>query len=232
MIVSLVNGEVIRSAMAKVGAKVPTRGRTASKEVRRQQLIESTIDSIARRGLAETTLANVADGAGLSHGIVNFHFKSKEALFIETLRVLGEEYRAVWTRALERAGPEPAARLAALMNTDFDPKVCTRKKISVWYAFYGEAKSRPTYREICGERDRECSDVLTAACRDLIVEGGYDDADPKLVARSLWALTDGLWLNLMMTPGAFDRAGAKQACDAYLAAIFPRHFAALRRPAA
>ena len=218
--------------MAKAGAKTPTRGRTASKEVRRQQLIESTIDSIARRGFAETTLANVAEGAGLSRGIVNFHFKSKEALLIETLRFVGDEYRSVWTRALERAGTNPADRLWALMEADFDPKVCTRKKIAVWFAFYGEAKSRPTYRDICGERDGECNDALIAACRALIDEGGYDGLDPVVVARNLWALTDGLWLNLLMTPGAFDRAGAIQACLCHVAAMFPRHFSARRRPAA
>ena len=66
--------------------KSPAKGRSASKELRRQQLIKSTIDSIAKRGFADTTLANVADGAGLSRGIVNFHFKSKDKLLIETLK--------------------------------------------------------------------------------------------------------------------------------------------------
>jgi uncharacterized protein YdaT len=36
------------------------RGRKASKEVRQLQLIEATIDSLAKRGYAETTMADVA----------------------------------------------------------------------------------------------------------------------------------------------------------------------------
>lgn len=60
-------------------AEMERRGRKASKETRRQQLIEATIDLLARRGYSETTMADVADGAGLSRGIVNFHFESKEA---------------------------------------------------------------------------------------------------------------------------------------------------------
>ncbi|HEX3217144.1 MAG TPA: TetR family transcriptional regulator, partial [Aestuariivirgaceae bacterium] len=40
--------------------------RKASTEVRRQQLIEATIDILARRGYAATTLADVARTAGLS----------------------------------------------------------------------------------------------------------------------------------------------------------------------
>ena len=65
--------------------------RTESKEVRRRQLIEATIDSIADNGFAGTTTATVAERANLSHGIINFHFKSKERLFGETIGYLADE---------------------------------------------------------------------------------------------------------------------------------------------
>ncbi|HTO33990.1 MAG TPA: TetR family transcriptional regulator, partial [Pararhizobium sp.] len=51
------------SAAVAAGEK-GVRGRKASQETRRQQLIEATIDSLAKRGYAETTLADVANGAG------------------------------------------------------------------------------------------------------------------------------------------------------------------------
>ncbi len=112
--------------------KSSVKGRAASKALRRQQLIKSTIDSIAKRGFADTTLANVADGAGLSRGIVNFHFKSKNILLIETLKHVAEEYRTAWNRALANAGPGTAEALQALVLADFEPGVCNRKKIAVW----------------------------------------------------------------------------------------------------
>lgn len=65
--------------------------RTASKEIRRQQLIDSTIESIATRGFSGTTIAAVSKGAKLSQGIVNFHFANKETLFLETLGYLAAE---------------------------------------------------------------------------------------------------------------------------------------------
>lgn len=89
-VVLSVKNKKVAVRMKAVSAAVATgekggRGRKASKETRRQQLIEATIDSLAKRGYAETTLADVADGAGLSRGIVNFHFESKENLLIATL---------------------------------------------------------------------------------------------------------------------------------------------------
>ena len=67
--------------------------RKASRDTRRQQLIDSTIATIGRRGYAKTTLTEVARNAGLSHGLINFHFKTKEQLLNDTLSFLMHEYR-------------------------------------------------------------------------------------------------------------------------------------------
>ena len=88
--------------------------RKLSRETRRQQLIEATIRVIAERGYSRTTLTSVAQLAGLSHGLVNFHFETKDRLLAETLMFLAEEYRDNWVAALEAAGPHPAERPAAM----------------------------------------------------------------------------------------------------------------------
>ncbi|MFB3117890.1 MAG: TetR family transcriptional regulator, partial [Myxococcota bacterium] len=44
---------------------------------RRRELIEATIESIARNGLSGTTIAKVAEIANLSAGIVSFYFRTK-----------------------------------------------------------------------------------------------------------------------------------------------------------
>ena len=56
----------------------PLNRRALAKERRRQQLIDATIKCISKKGLGGTTLADVAGEAGLSQGIVNLHFDSKD----------------------------------------------------------------------------------------------------------------------------------------------------------
>ena len=56
------------------------------------KLISSTIKNLSKKGINELTMQDVSQGAGLSQGIVNFHFKSKEILLIETLRFISNEY--------------------------------------------------------------------------------------------------------------------------------------------
>ncbi|MEJ6670301.1 MAG: TetR family transcriptional regulator, partial [Pseudomonadales bacterium] len=52
--------------------------------VRQQQLILATMQCISKVGLSSVTMAEVTKDAGLSRGIANLHFESKENLLIET----------------------------------------------------------------------------------------------------------------------------------------------------
>ena len=63
--------------------KPASKRRAMSKQARREQLIQATIKCIAKNGLSGTTMADITREAGLSLGIVNLHFESKEKLLIE-----------------------------------------------------------------------------------------------------------------------------------------------------
>ncbi len=205
--------------------RTASKRRNESKEKRREQLIKATIRCIARRGLSATTMADVTQQAGLSLGIVNLHFQSKERLLTETLRYLADEYKAAWESVLAASRDNtPAHTLKALMELDFSRAVCERKKIAVWFAFFGEAKSRPTYQKLCEQYDREYGEALAGVCADVIVDGGYKNLDADVIASILSAITNGLWLDILLTPASVDRESARDACFSYLRSVFHKHF--------
>ena len=210
--------------MAKAELKETPNSRTIAKERRREQLIKATINCIAKRGIAGTTMADVTRDAGLSLGIVNLHFQSKEKLFEETLSYLSDEYEASWVNALRNAGDSPAEKLTAMVKSDFSTKVCERKKVAVWFAFWGEAKSRPTYLQTCAQSDKKNTKVVAQLCEELAKETNNTVICPKAYAVGLAALTNGLWLDLLMTPGEITRKEACNICFDYLAVTFPDHF--------
>jgi len=211
--------------MARTAQQAAVKRRTASKRERQEQLIQATIRSVASRGLSDTTMATVASEAGLSQGIINLHFQSKERLLVETLRYIADEYRQAWKRVLRLAGESPAARLEALVLVDFRLPVCDRNKLAVWFAFWGESKSRPTYRKICAERDRAYRKEMIEVCQALIDAGGYSDIDAETVAAGLSAMTAGLWLDMLTNPRSMSREDGRAICRQFLAATFSRHFA-------
>ncbi len=205
-------------------ATVKNAKRTARREQRRQQLIDATMKCIARRGMSSTTLGDVASEAGLSQGIVNLHFESKDNLLTETLRYLADEYKAQFTKTFEKSGPGPAGKLLALMQLDLRPSICDRRKVAVWFAFWGEVQSRPTYRKICDERDQYYDDTIERLAGEIIAEGGYDGVSADAVATALTSMTNGLWLSCLISPSTFDRRKAMTAVLEYLSSVFPNHF--------
>jgi TetR/AcrR family transcriptional repressor of bet genes len=198
--------------------------RAEGKQRSRQKLITATINSIAKRGFADTTLARVAEGAGLSRGIVNFHFRSKDMLFLETLRFMSREYQGHWACAFDEAGPSAAEKLEAVLMVDFEPPICNRNRLAAWFAFYGEAKSRPTYVSACTDRDMVAYKATGELCRTIIEEGGYANLDPEHVNEGLSAMGDGLWLDILVSPNDSNVEQSRKTLSTYLRVLFPKHF--------
>ena len=181
--------------------------------------------TIARRGFARTTMGHVAKAAGLSQGIVNFYFKTKEALLYETLVSLAEEYETLSQQAVERAGPDPVAALNAIVETDLGPEACNPQKVSVWLAFWAESRGRPKYRALCAKLAADYFQQVGTLCARIADRGGYRDVDVDNIARGFNSMIDGLWVDLVIDPKSFDRERSKYSCRAYLASFFPAEFA-------
>ena len=209
--------------MSQSLTKPRVKRRTASKEQRQDQLIKATIRAIARHGLSVTTIATVANEAGLSQGIINLHFKSKERLLEETLSHIVDEYRTAWYKAMQTSGDSAAEKLAALAVVDFEKHICQRNKLAVWFAFWGESRSRLTYRKIYAESSREYKQLLTGYCEDIIRQGDYK-IQPEHVATGLVAINGGLWLDMLISPSEMHAEQAREISLAYLRSAFPGHF--------
>lgn len=195
---------------------------------RRLQLIEATVQVIARQGYARTTMSDVARLAGLSHGLVNFHFQSKENLLLETLLYLTEEYHANWRRDVDAAGDVVADQLFALMMADFNPAICTTDRLSAWSAFWGEASSRPMYQDRCGSFDLAYDAFFETLCAQMNAVHGYSGV-PARVSRILRATIQGVWLDMMTLPVSYSMDEARATVLTAANAFFPNHFNDLGR---
>lgn len=138
---------------------------------RRRALIDATMTAIAERGFSNLTLAHIAGIAGLSAGIVNFYFSTKEALLLETLKCVAEEFESAVNAAVEAAGNDAAAQLQAILLASLAPAITEPRKVAVWYAFSAEAGARQDYQAICGQRDQTYYARIQLLC-DAIVRKG------------------------------------------------------------
>ena len=194
------------------------------KEQRRQQLIEATIRCIARDGLAAITMHMVTQEAGLSLGIANLHFETKDNLLKETLRSVAEEYHGGQIAIMEgRRAAGLADRLTSLLAFQLGRGVTQRQKMAVWFAYYGEAGARPVYQKIVSASDRMAALKLESLFTDIIEEGQYKDANAAEIAMGYSALIDGLHLALLVTPREISKRQARVIARNFLHRAFPHH---------
>jgi TetR/AcrR family transcriptional repressor of bet genes len=207
--------------LTQVTAKnLSSRNRAVQSEFRKRQLINSTIDCIERLGLSQTTMASIAKHAGVSQGIVVFHFQTKELLLEKTLRRLSDDYGSCWKSAYNNAEAAPLARLCALIKAVFSPAICTRKLVGVWYAFWGDSRSRLLYKSLCGKQDIAYSSYLLEQCQ-MLETTEYSTLNAYNAALSIESMISGLWQELLIGSPSFKQKEAISTVFKLLQLIYP-----------
>jgi TetR/AcrR family transcriptional regulator, fatty acid metabolism regulator protein len=71
--------------------------RTFIEEARRRQIVDSAIDVIAAHGLPNASLTRIAHQAGISKGVISYHFDGKDDLLYQIVADYGAaEEAAIW----------------------------------------------------------------------------------------------------------------------------------------
>ncbi|MEW2912397.1 TetR family transcriptional regulator C-terminal domain-containing protein [Leisingera sp. JC11] len=198
----------------------PRKERKENADMRRRQILDATLKSIVANGLAKTTLATVANEAGLSQGVAVFYFKSKTGILTEALRDQYQTYEAHWQAALDKAPGDPAARLRTIIEADFSPKICNPSALAIWFAFFGEQNFVPQYAEITSEYEEIRSKMLSRICHQLAPD---NPGKAEMAGGWIDSLTDGYWQKLHLFPHIYSREGALEQTLHFLQTLFPGH---------
>jgi TetR/AcrR family transcriptional repressor of bet genes len=182
--------------------------------IRRRQLIDATIVSIGRYGLADTTVQRISREAGVSSGIIHHYFGGKNELLEATMRRLLQRLRDDVVAALGTA-LSAEDRIIAVIDSNFAAGQFQAGVISAWLAFWAEAPHVPALRRLQRLYVRRLHSNLMYNLRDLM-----PPERAAQTARGLAALIDGLWLHAALD-GSLDGAGAREIAVAYLRGQLP-----------
>lgn len=167
------------------------------KDKRKQQLMDANLVSIAKRGLADTTITHVSEGANMSRGIVNFYFDSKEKMMQETLAYLVSEYNSCWQGALDgTTGKEPIARIEAVIRTLLADKQCSQRRLSALSAFIAHAGTHAGYSKVLCASD----DLFTRQIKALFQQAGVEAKQAETRARQVLAVIRGHYMVSFLNP--------------------------------
>ena len=200
---------------------VPRAGRSRQ----RQRLIDACISALHLYGPSRTTVEKVVAIAKMSPGIVRFYFDSKAAMLVASLQFLAAEFEDRLLVPVAELKSSPVAALELMVDLYLDPDIASPRKVSVWYAFWGEASSRQEYYDICGQKDESFAALVRELIERLILDTARPHLDPDAVALGLIGALEILWQEFAFrTERDIDRAAAKGRCMAYLRSVFPDQF--------
>lgn len=189
--------------------------------INHQKLIDATIETIAKRGLGDTTISHVAKKAKVSQGYANFRFKSKENLLLSSLQFLSDEYKKSWQKIFEDENLDPIERLLKICENDFSKKIANRNKISVWIAFYSEVKFRPSYLSICQEQDEIYLHQMEKLIDKINSKTNQNSLSAIEISETYHSMVDGLWQRILFDPKIYTNEFCRNLIIKYFRNIYP-----------
>ncbi|MFH8409639.1 TetR/AcrR family transcriptional regulator [Streptomyces sp. NPDC018019] len=177
-------------------------GRAAQREERRAAILQAAMELIAERGYRGTSLAAVAERAGLTQQGLLHHFPSKELLLVG---VLEERDRWDTASAAAASGVRRTDTLAALVDYNAErPGV-----VQTYTVLSGDSvtEDHPA-RDFFERRFRRVRETLAEALRAEFGDRLPGGLTPERAAPLLAAVMDGLQLQWLLEPEEVDMPAA------------------------
>ncbi|AWW43120.1 TetR family transcriptional regulator (plasmid) [Streptomyces cadmiisoli] len=171
--------------------------------LRREEILDATVEQIEQRGIATTRITDVASSLGVSSGLIYYHFETKEQLieatFAHAARLELDAARAVLSR------PAPVVtRLKALLRL-YSPTAKTVPGWRLWIDGYSAGLRDRGLSTVMQEMDEEWKRIFTALVEEGMASGDFHCADAR---RTVWRITlflDGLAVQMVARRGPLKR---------------------------
>ncbi len=173
---------------------------------RRAQIVQGLLQAMAERGYGGASIQTIARAAGLTSGLVHYHFESKQQILIELVRSLSDGVRARFERRA-RSARAPWKRLDAFIDAhlalgdDADPQA-----VACWVAIGAEALRQAEVRQVYEQALRADLELLQGIVVEVLEHEEIPRRHAARIAAGLMAAVQGsyqLAAVAQVTPAGF-----------------------------
>jgi len=168
---------------------------------RRDAIIDAALSVMLRKGMAATTVRDVAEQMGTSSGLVHHYFASMDDLLAAAF-ARGASRDLVVTRAAMARCDDPVQRLGTFFVTYVRAE--QDWAFQLWLDAWAEAARRPAVQETSQRLNVEWQRLLRDTVQEGTAAGLMVTDDPDGAAWRILSLLDGLALQTVAHPGAVD----------------------------
>ncbi len=184
--------------------------RTSIETIRRRDLVEAAYLTFLEHGMQGMTMARIGERAGMSHGIVNYYFRSKDELLAAVMRKSVFSVMAETLRRL-RAAASPRERVSAVIAGHFPADIFTLDIARAWLSYYALAGQHPEFGRLQRAADGRRASNLHHALKQLT-----GNAEARVIALSIAIMIDGAWLRRARSNDTMDADGVIGHIEAYV----------------
>jgi transcriptional repressor BetI len=184
--------------------------KTSIEKIRRQDLVRAAYRTFLEHGLGGMTVARIGERAGMSHGIVNYYFKSKDELLDAVVRHANFLIMQEVAARLRRSHT-PRERLSAIVEGNFRAELFDRETANAWTSYYAAVPTRREFERLQSTVYRRLRSNLLYDLTRLV---DRPRAEEIALGVSVWI--DGLWLRRGMDREGLTADQAIRAVNGYI----------------
>lgn len=184
--------------------------KTSIEQIRRRDLIEAAYQTFLEHGFSGMTMVRIGERAGMSHGIVNYYFKSKDELVSAVVRKANFLIMQDTAQRL-RAAKTPRERVSAVIAGNFPPELFTREIARAWVSYYAAIGQHKELERMQRVVDGRLASNLMHALSQIV-----DRDRAKLLTDYIAVLIDGYWLRHAKSSDPVDAEGAAAQIEGFI----------------
>jgi AcrR family transcriptional regulator len=161
---------------------------------RREAIVAATVDVARRKGLASTTVRDVAAAMGTSSGLIHHYFESMDDVLAAAFEMVARQDLEVSAASMAAvASPVDALRTFFRTYTPADKDWA----FQLWLDAWAEAARRPAVQATSRRLNLEWQALLERTIRAGVASGSFACADAAGAAWRILSLLDGLALQVV-----------------------------------
>ncbi|HEX7300462.1 MAG TPA: TetR/AcrR family transcriptional regulator [Solirubrobacteraceae bacterium] len=177
----------------------------------RERLLDAAVRLIAREGIDNVRIARIATEAGVSAGLVHYHFASRDALLEEALEHSYERAGDLRVAALDDGRATAVERLQAMIDQCLPSDRSLREDWVLWVELWLRSARDPQLRPVAARLYGRLHAWFAEALATGIAAGELRDCDVDRMSDRLLALIDGYGVRVLTDDPqvALERARAE-----------------------
>jgi len=165
------------------------------KPLRKQQLINATLESVAQYGLQNTTIITISRIAGLSSGIISHYFGGKQELVEATVKHLLDQLKLALLERVSEPNLSATERLEMIIEANFTQLQRSAPATKTWLSFWAQSMHQPGLARLQHINSKRLYSNLLFSFRQLLT------SDLAVIsAQQTAAMIDGFWLRSALSP--------------------------------